>query len=156
MKELLSGLITLIGALIITGPILIFGTLYSLCYSIWLTLTLKKWYSFFTFWWRLLDGFAAALGSALHDIAFALDMMWNVNGEIIEDIITTEENTMFSEKNVTVSASTGKLEIEGKLNKTGIKFSKFLNVVFMQRRHAIDSWEFLQAKIKLKLQYFNK
>lgn len=155
MKELLSGLITLIGAIVVSLLMFSIGTLYSLGYSIWLSVSLKKWYAFFTFWWRLVDGFSAAIGNILLEIAISLDMAWNVNGEVIEDMITTEENTTFNQKNITVSASTGKLEIDGKLNKFGVKFSKLLSIVFRQKRHAIDSWNFYVEKDKLRNQYFN-
>jgi len=156
MKELLSGLITLIGALIVSVFVYIIGTAYSLGYAIWLSITLKKWYAFFIFWWRMLDGFAAAIGNILFELAYSLDLGWNVNGEIIEDMITTEENTTFCQKNISVSASVGKLEIDGKLNKFGKKFTKALNIVFGQKRHAIDSWNFLEAKNNLRKGYFNK
>lgn len=156
MKELLSGLITLIGALIVSVFVYIIGTAYSLGYAIWLSITLKKWYAFFIFWWRMLDGFAAAIGNILFELAYSLDLGWNVNGEIIEDMITTEENTTFCQKNISVSASVGKLEIDGKLNKFGKKFTKALNIVFGQKRHAIDSWNFLEAKNNLRKVYFNK
>lgn len=121
-----------------------------------MSITLKDKWMFFKFWWRLIDGFAAAVGHALYEIAYALDLGWNVNGEIIEDIITTEENTHFTEKNVSVSATTGDLEIQGKLNKNGLRFTKLLNFFFNQKQHAIDSWNFLQAKNKLKEEYFQK
>lgn len=156
MKELLIGIWALIGALFVSIFMFTIGTIYSLGYSIWLTITLKKWSAFFIFWWRLIDGFAAALGAAFFEIAYALDLAWNVNGEILEDIVTHEENTTFSHKNISVSASIGKLEIENKLNKTGHIFSKILNFVFNQKQHAIDSWLFLQAKNELKSKYFHK
>jgi len=156
MKELLSGILTLTGAIIVSVLMFSIGTVYSLIYSIWLTITMKKWYAFFQFWWRLIDGFCSVIGSILSDLAYSLDLGWNVNGEIIEDLITTEENTTFNRKNISVSASTGKLEIDGKLNKFGLKFSKLLNIVFGQKRHAVDSWNFLEAKSKLREQYFNK
>lgn len=155
MKELLIGILEIIGALIVSLIILPIGFIYSFGYSIWLTLTLKKWYSFFKFWWRFVDGICAAIGYMLHSIAYGLDLMWNVNGEIIEDIITHEECTEFSKKNVTVSASTGKLELEGKLNPRGKWFSKLLNMLFGQKAHAIDSWNYLIALRALKKDYFN-
>lgn len=154
MKELLQGLWALIWAILVTLLMWSIGTLYSLGYSIWLTVTLKKPYSFFKFWWRLIDGFCAAIGHILFETAYALDLTWNVNGEIIEDMITTEEDTHFTEKNVSVSATTGKLEIDGKLNTFGKKFTKLLNFFFNQKRHAVDSWNFLEAKNKLKEDYF--
>lgn len=154
MKELLSGALTLLGALIVSPLMFSIGILYSLCYSIWLSVTLKKWYAFFLFWWRLIDGLCAALGNLLLEVAFSLDLAWNVNGEILEDMITTEENTTFGQKNITVSASTGKIEIDGKLNKFGLKFTKALSLIFKQKKHAIDSWDFYQAKKKIREQYF--
>jgi len=154
MKELLSGLLTLIGALIVSVLVFTIGTLYSLGYSIWLSVSMKKWYAFFQFWWRLFDGICSVLGNILFDLAYSLDLGWNINGEIIEDMITHEENTTFNQKNISVSASTGKLEIDGKLNKFGRKFSKLLNIVFGQKRHAVDSWNFLEEKKKLRSKYF--
>ena len=155
MRELFQGLITLIGAIIVTIFMWSIGTLYSFGYSIWLTITLKKWYAFFKFWWRLIDGFAAVIGHILYQIAIGLDMSWNVNGEIIEDVITAEENTMFSEKNITVSASTGKLKLENKLNKSGLIFSNVLNRVFNQKNHALDAWHYYIDKKNLDNKYFN-
>lgn len=156
MKELLSGTWALIWALIVSALMFTVGTVYSLGYSIWLSVTMKKWYAFFLFWWRLIDGFCAAIGHAFYEIAYALDLGWNVNGEILEDMITSEENTTFNQKNISVSASTGKLEIDGKLNKFGKIFSKVLNFAFAQKQHAIDAWYYTQAKIKLRNQYFEK
>lgn len=155
MKELFIGLLELIGAIIVSLLLLPIGFIYSLGYSIWLSITIKKWYAFFLFWWRFVDGMFAAIGYMLHSIAYGLDLMWNVNGEIIEDIITHEEHTEFSKKNIPVSASTGKLELEAKLNPRGKCFSKFLNIIFGQKAHAIDAWNYLIALRALKKDYFN-
>ena len=156
MKELFQGLWALIWALIVTTLMWSVGTLYSLVYSIYMSITYKDKWMFFKFWWRMIDGFAAALGHLFYEAAYALDLTWNVNGEIIEDIITAEENTTFNQKNISVSASTGKLQIEGKLVPSGKKFSKVLNFFFGQKQHAIDAWNFTQAKKALKEQYFKK
>jgi hypothetical protein len=118
--------------------------------------TLKKWYAFFEFWWRFVDGYCVALGHILYEIAYALDMCWNVNGEIIEDIVTAEEKTTFTERDLSVSASVGKLQIDNKLNKFGLKFSKILNFAFGQKQHAVDAWNYTQARKALKENYFKK
>lgn len=156
MKELLTSIWALVWSIIVSSLMFSIGTLYSLGYAIWLSVTLKKWYAFFTFWWRLIDGFAAALGNFIYQIAYSLDLGWNVNGEVIEDLITSEEETTFSQKNISVSASIGKLQVEGKLNKFGKGFSKLLNFAFGQKQHAIDSWFFEKAKRELKEKYFQK
>lgn len=154
MKELLQGIWTLIWAILVSCLMFSIGTLYSLGYSIYMSITLKDKWRFFKFWWRLIDGFCAAAGHALYELAYALDLGWNVNGEILEDIITAKENTHFSEKNISVSATTGKLEIDGDLNKAGKIFSKALNFFFGQKQHAKDAWMYTKAKKELQGQYF--
>lgn len=156
MKELLTGLWAFLWAIIVSIVIFPIGTFYSMIYSIWLSVTLKKPFAFFTFWWRLLDGFCAALGHSFYEMAYALDLSWNVNGEILEDVITSEEKTHFTEKNISVSATVGDLEIRNKLNKTGKWFSKLLNFFFGQQQHAIDAWNYTIAKRELREQYFKK
>lgn len=156
MKELAISIWVLVWAIIVSCILWPVAAVYSFGYSIWLSVTLKKWYAFFQFWWRLIDGVAAAIGHVIFEIAYALDLTWNVNGEIIEDCITAKEETYFSKKNITVSTSTGKLEIDGDLNKVGTKFSQTLNFFFGQKRHAVDSWNFYQAKEELRKQYFTK
>ena len=154
MKELFSGLWALVCAVIVTCLMVPIGILYSLGYSIWLTISLKKWYAFFVFWWHLIDGIAAAIGHFFYETAYSLDLTWNVKGEILEDLITSEENTTFGQKNITVSATTGKIEIDGKLNRVGRIFSKTLNFFFGQKQHAIDAWNYTQARKAIKEQYF--
>lgn len=105
MKELLKGLVCVLGALLVTAVLQPFLFVYSLIYSFWLTVTIKDWKRFFLFWYRLIDGLAAALGHALFQLAYALDLTWNVNGEMVEDFVTHEEQTNFSKKNISLSAS---------------------------------------------------
>jgi len=154
MKELILGIWSLFFSVIISVLVFTIGTIYSLGYSIWLSITGKDWKAFFKFWWRTIDGLLASIGYALSEISYALDIGWNVNGEILEDMITAEEKTTLGEKNLSVSASVGKLEIDGKLNKFGKFFSKLLNFFFWQKQHAIDAWNYTQARKQLREQYF--
>ena len=156
MIELLKGIWSLFWAILVSCLMFSIGTIYSLGYSIWLTVTLKDWKAFFKFWWRLVDGIAAAIGHILYETAYGLDVGWNVNGEILEDMLTAKEDTTFSQKNLSVSASVGKLEIDGDLNKSGKRFSKLLNFFFNQKQHAIDAWRYTQARKELKEQFFEK
>jgi hypothetical protein len=159
MKELLNGLWVLFCALIVSCLMFSVGTLYTLLYGIWFSRRAKKGNrltALFRFLWRILDGMAAAVGYALYEMAYSLDLAWNVNGEIVEDMVTTKEDTEFTKKNVSISESIGKLEIDGDLNKFGKKFTKMLNVFFNQKQHAIDAWRFNQAKKKLMEDYFEE
>jgi hypothetical protein len=154
MKDFIFGVWALIWAVAVSILMFSIGTLYSLGYSIWLSITGKDWKAFFKFWWKTIDGLFTAVGHALYEIAYALDMGWNVNGEILEDMLTSEEKTTFGDKEISVSASVGKLEIEGKLNRSGRIFSKVLNFFFWQKQHAIDAWNYTQAKKQLREKYF--
>jgi hypothetical protein len=156
MKEFFISIWALVWAIGVTILMWTLGLTYSFVYSIWLTITLKKWYAFFVFWWRLIDGLFFAIGHILYEVAYALDLTWNVNGEILEDMFTAEEKTTFTDRDISVSASVGKLEVEGKLNKSGQRFSKVLNFAFGQKQHATDAWYYTKARKELKQKYFKK
>lgn len=156
MKELFQGLWALVWAIIVSSLMFTVGTFYSFMYSLWLTVTMKRPLAFFKFWWKLIDGFAAAIGNFLYETAYSLDLAWNVNGEILEDMMTAEEDTTFTDRELSVSASVGKLEIDGDLNKFGKKFSKLLNFFFAQKHHAIDAWHYTVAKKDLRKGFFKK
>lgn len=154
MKELLKGLVCVLGALLVTAVLQPFLFVYSLIYSFWLTVTIKDWKRFFLFWYRLIDGLAASLGHGLFQLAYALDLTWNVNGEMVEDFVTHEEQTNFSKKNISLSASLGKISLDGNLNKFGRALSNFLNFAFNQKSHAEDSWNYHIRRKALLNKYF--
>jgi len=156
MKFLLKSILTLIMAIIVSIILLPIGFVYSLGYSFWLAITYKNVKEFFIFWWRLIDGLAYALGYILHSTAIGLDFAWNVNGEILEDMVTPKEDTTFTDKGITVSASIGKLEVNNNLNKYGKIFSKVLNFAFQQKTHAVDSWGVYVKINEIKSNHFKK
>jgi PhoH-like ATPase len=65
-------------------------------------------------------------------------------------MLTAKENTTFTQRDLSVSASVGKLEIDGDLNKFGKGFSKALNFFFGQKQHAVDAWNYTKARKELK------
>lgn len=157
MKELFQGILALIGSLIVSVFLIPLGFVYSLLYAVWLSITLKDAFAFFKFIWRMIDGVAAAIGHFLYyGIGYSLDLVWNVFGELIEDFITAEENTTFNQKNISVSASVGGIEIKDKLNKNGKFLSKVLNIAFNQKQHATDAWNYTKERKTLKAKYFKK
>jgi hypothetical protein len=81
------------------------------------------------------------LGDIIWALCIGIDQIGNVcSGELIEDCITAEENTTFRQSGITISASTGKLETEDKLNKTGKWFTKTLSKIF-EKNHSILAYK---------------
>ena len=143
MKELIRGVVTLVGSLLVFTPVIIIGVLFNLIYPFYMAFKEKDWKLFFKIWWRLIDGTLSTIGNMLYDgVSVKWDEMGNVWGEWIEDVVTTTEKTQFGVKNTTVSASVGYLEHEKlPLFERGKKLSRLLNIVFRHKRHAIGSWE---------------
>lgn len=154
MKEFLKGLATLIGASIITIIYLPIGVPYTYLHAFYYWIKGRKFKTFFQLIVRQIDGTFAAVGYALHHLAVALDMLWNVNGEFIEDLTTTTEHNMFGQKNTTVSTATGEQELLEKQKPLGVKFNKWLNWLFGQKRHAVDSYELHLKQQELDKKYF--
>lgn len=83
--------------------------------------------------------------------AIGIDILGNATcGEAIEDCITSEESTLFGKGDLTISTAIGELESKNKLNKTGIKFSKFLSKV-LDENHCIESYNRYLHNKKFKL-----
>lgn len=157
MKELAKSLLALLGALVMSVFAFSWGIIWSIGYSFLFSFSKKyrdrykpKWgrLYFIYFWIKFADGILAAIGHLIYAIGYALDLCWNVNGEGIEDLMTAKEDTTFGQKNISVSASIGKLEIDGNLTKFGKGFSKALNFAFQQKSHAKGAWRYLQARIE--------
>jgi hypothetical protein len=84
-------------------------------------------------------------------IGTVVDLFGNVLlGELIEDIVTAEENNMFGCGNATISAALGDLKRKEKLNKSGIILSNVLS--FLDSRHedhclaAIELYDFKKSQ----------
>lgn len=156
MKELLNGILAIIGSSLITVTIFWYLILHQIVHAIYMTVTLKDWKSLFRLAWRTVDGTFAVIGYLLYHIAYSQDLLWNVYGEAIEDVTTSKEDTLFGNKEVSVSAAIGKEEYEGRLVPSGKIITKILNVAFWQKQHAIDSWLFYKSKKELESKFFEK
>lgn len=154
MKELLNGLKTFIGAFIITCIYMPLGVPYTYLHAFYYWIKGRKFKTFFQLIVRQVDGTLAAFGYALHHLGVAKDMLWNVNGELIEDLTTNTEDNMFGEKNTTVSTATGKEEVDENQKPLGKKFNIWLNWLFGQKRHAVDSYELHLKRKELDEIYF--
>lgn len=143
MKELLRGIVTLFFAILVFVPTIIIGMVFNAVYPIFMGFKEKSITLPFKIYWKLIDGTLATIGNMLYDGgSIKLDELGNVWGEWIEDVITTEEDTTFGKKDITISASVGYLEHDKlPLFKRGQKLSKVLNWAFREKRHALGSWE---------------
>jgi len=132
MKTFLISIVEIVLAIIVSIFIIPIGIIYFIFKNIFkpLKIVIETYYlSIETF---------KILGYLLNKIAITLDLFWNVTaGEFLEDNFTKEENTTFGKGTYTVSASTGKLELNNTLNKKGKKLSALLNRVFNQKEHTI-------------------
>ena len=149
MKDLLKGLLWLFGACLVFPTLIVLGFIYNFFYSFWLSY--KKWYSFFLFWIKMIDGYLSVAGYIFKHIGIGIDMLGNVNGELLEDIVTPMEQTHFGDKNITVSASLGEIETKGwKLSKFGTKLSIALNWFFNEKSHTKYAWEYYLLRNKFQ------
>ena len=63
-------------------------------------------------------------------VGYIIDLFGNVSlGELLEDIVTAEEDTLFGESGVTISAALGNLKKQNKLNMTGLWICDILSVL---------------------------
>jgi hypothetical protein len=154
MKELITGIVTAVASIIVFTPTILVGIIFNCIYPFYMAIKERSVLTFFIIVIRLIDGTLATIGNFLRDgFAVHYDEMGNVWGEWIEDAVTPVEETMFGEKNITISQSLGHLEHEKlPILKRGKTLSKVLNVAFREKCHAIGSWKKWLAYKKIEEQ----
>lgn len=144
MKKELSPLILLIVSIILTLILTPIGILHVTLKSIYETFQLKFWTGvihFIKYWLKVLYQIWNVIKFIFIQLAIGIDLLGNVTtGEAIEDLVTTKEDTMYGNGEVTISTATGELEYFGNLNKLGVNFSKFLSKV-LDPNHCIESYK---------------
>lgn len=80
-------------------------------------------------------------------VGYVIDLYGNVLlGELIEDLVTAEEDTLFGMGDVTISAALGDLKRRGRLNRAGLWLSDVLSTLDPKHEDhciaAIESYEF--------------
>lgn len=155
-KEFRAGIGTVIGAALVFTPLIALGTPYALLFHApYIAIKNKDWRALTFYWGRFIDGVYASLGDMMKfGFSYRYDELGNVTGgELLEDLIGSEEGTPLGDKQVTVSASIGYYEYKKLyMNKFGTGLSKALNTVFRQTMHAIGSWRKKLALDELKEQ----
>lgn len=143
MKEIKPFLL-LLGAILVTVLIVPPGIIYNIGKAFFHAFKLKPLkavWSIIKYWLGILYQLWNVVKYFIVRIAVVLDLIWNAtSGELIEDCVTTVEQTYFGNGNITVSAATGHLEENEKLNKTGKKFNSLLSLV-LGKNHSIEAWE---------------
>jgi len=110
---------------------------------------------FTNYWIRIYKQTLVVIRYIFYHIAVAFDYLWNsTSGELFEQLLTTEEHTLYGEGDVTISTSTGYVEVRGTLTKKGKWFSKLLNKFFQEKAHCVDSYKrYLKNKEKTTWNY---
>jgi hypothetical protein len=162
MKEFIVGLVTMIMGVTVFTVVSILGLIYGLGYSTYMSIIYKDIKYFFKYWWKMIDGLFSSIGHIMYEIAIGFDFKANVlGGELMEDFVSHKSVSHFGEKQTTISASIGELELKSQENelyksKKGRVLSEILNIVFNQKQHCIDSWKFKLAKEKILSEHFEK
>jgi len=132
MKEL-KPLMLSVGAVLITVFLVPLGIIHNFVKSLIGCFRLKFWqglWKFAKYWLMVLYQLWCVVKYLMVRIAVVLDLIWNAtSGELVEDCVTPVEITLYGRGDITISAATGELEDDDKLNKVGKEFSNFLSVV---------------------------
>jgi hypothetical protein len=97
----------------------------------------------FVWMFRVLYQLWVAVKYLLFQIAYFIDLLGNVLfGEMLEDIVTTREDTYLGKGGITISAALGELAQSYDLNKTGIWLVNLLGKVDKNHcQKAIELWD---------------
>lgn len=136
-------LVLFISALLVFGIISVLGLVYNFGKAIYNCMRLKPvtaFISFIMYWLRFLYQIWNVIKYYLLHAAISFDLFGNVAaGEMIEDCVTAKEDTLYGRGDFTVSAATGKLEMDKDLNKTGTWFTNMLTKVLGQK-HSVNAY----------------
>lgn len=148
MKKLLirefSPLLLFIASIILSVLFTGIGLIHLAVKSIYLTFQKRFWIGplhFILYWLFVVYQIWNVIKFFFMQSAIAVDLLGNVTtGEAIEDMVTYEEKTMYGRGDITISTATGELEYKGKLNKLGMKFTRFLSIV-LDKDHCVVSYK---------------
>jgi len=140
-------LVTLIVACVMFGILLPFGIAWHFGKPFYDGIKKKKKFgdillTFLLYWLRLLYQFWVVIKYLLNRLSFAIDIFGNVaDGELLEDTVTSSENTLFGDGTTTISASMGDLAKRLKLTtRFGRGLNNVLSTVF-EPNHSLNAIE---------------
>ena len=78
----------------------------------------------------------------LYHIAVNIDILGNINGDLIRDLIIIDQKkpNLFNKQFVTISASIGHLIITNNINRLGVWFSDLLDKCFNEKKHCLNAY----------------
>ena len=78
----------------------------------------------------------------LYHIAVNIDIIGNINGDLIRDLIILDQSkkNIFNRQFVTISASIGHLIATDNINSFGIWFSNILDKAFKEKNHCLNAF----------------
>ena len=78
----------------------------------------------------------------LYHIAVNIDIMGNINGDLIRDLIILDQTkpNLFNQQFVTISASIGHLIATNNINSFGLWFSGVLDSAFKEKNHCLNAF----------------
>ncbi len=131
--------IELIAAILLAIILFPLGLLYSLYLPFRKGLNFVR---FIRYWKNLFIQIYTLIMYMFHSIAFTIDVLGNVIvGELIEDLITKQENTWFGCRLHSISQSIGQVQSNNMLNKFGKFLQKSIDFVF-GKNHCINAYLF--------------
>jgi len=137
----MKNLLLLIGAVFLFLTFFVIGIIGTYILGILFFWRKKHFFKMFTLPFVILLNVWRAVNYLFYHLALTVDLLGNaVAGELIEKIVTNENDTLFGRGDVTISASIGELESNNKLNKNGIFFSNLLSKVF-EKNHSVLAYD---------------
>lgn len=144
IKKEIEPVLLFLSALVVFGTLILFGIIYTFFKSIYECFTWRFWkgiIKFIKYWLNVIYQLWNVIKYFLVKFAISLDYIGNITGgELIEDFVTAKENTLYGKGNWTISAATGKLEINNELNFKGRNFSSLLDKI-LGKNHCIESYK---------------
>lgn len=136
-------ILLLIAGTIVFGLVTTIGIFFNLIESVYKSIQWKFWLGichFFKYWWHLIKEVYNAVSYLFIHIAIGFDLIGNASGgKMIEQAVTEERDTLYGKGKITISAATGKVEVDGKLNKEGAWLTWALTKV-LGNHHSVNAY----------------
>lgn len=143
MKKELQPIILFLSALIIFTLLSMIGIVYTCGKAIKESFQVNFWQGIvklIKFWLNILYQLWNVIKYLLMGLVITFDLFANVTaGELLEDFVTANEDTLYTNGNYTISAATGECEVNKKLNRKGGWLTNLLSKA-LGKNHSIVAY----------------